>query len=207
MSKKSIVTGLSAFVLFQIILLSGCLTRQKPVDVAIEATTLFSRADLMASAPPPPKANLTLAGTEIPVTVNLQKEGSTVTVELKKDDEVFEEEVYLDLNDSFQFMEGAGDVFAPAIPLIEYPGHQGETKTWEGVVNGTPARAEINTLRTRYYGLKSPVDALEVRIRLAIELEPDKSSSRELRFVIAPEMGVVQRSFGAASSREPAEVK
>lgn len=169
----------------------------------VEAPTLFGRSELRADADPPRKARLVLAGTPIPIEVHAEHDGTKLTLSLKKNGELFEEEAYLSLNDSFQFLEGGGESYDPPIPLITYPGREGQKSSWDGDVEGIKANAEIIAKRIRYYFESSPRDALEVRVNLTIVESPEKSSSRELMFIIVPEKGVIQRSFGTASVREP----
>ncbi len=179
----------------------GCGCHRGPTEP--ESRALFGRAELAANSSPPRKAKLILAGTEIPIEIETEHDGTKLQLILKKNDEVFEEESYLDLNDSFLFSEGGGETYDPPIPLISYPGVEGKVTKWEGEVEGVKSSAQVVGKRIRYYFASAPLDALEVRVNITIWESADKSSTRELMFIIAPEKGVLQRSFGTASVREP----
>lgn len=177
----------------------GCVRTPEPV-----IATLFGRFDLKPDSAPPKNAVLILAGTEIPISIRRDKDGSIVRLTLLSNDEVIEEEVYTDTNDSFSFVEGGGETYSPAIPLISYPGHVGEIIKWQGDVDGTKAVAEVTGKRVPSYFNGSQSEVLEVRVNLTIQSEVTNGPMRQLVFVIAPDRGVVRREFGPASVRRVA---
>ena len=178
----------------------GCSCMRTPEPVV---ATLFGRFDLKPDSAPPREAILALAGTEIPITVERDKQGSTVHLLLRAKDDVLEDEFYTDTNDAFSFVEGGGETYSPAIPLITYPGRVGEVAKWRGEVDGTSAVAEIVGKRIPSYFNGAQSDVLEVRVSLTIQNDSPNGSMRQLVFVIAPDRGVVRREFGPASVRRP----
>lgn len=175
------------------------------------AATRLSRKELAPDTPPPPKAKLLLGGVSVPVTARVARDGNRFTINLVTHDEVFESEEYVNTTDGFSVASIGVTEFEPPIPLLKFPLAVGqETWTWKGTLSADveehSANATITTASdTINFGLR-PVDTIKVQVEIVFDsIGEGESAERQLTFWFQPMKGLIKRSVGATSAREPVE--
>lgn len=154
---------------------------------------------------------LKLAGTIVTADIVQTRKGDEIVIDLRALGQVFETERYTSTDQDFCVLDAGGEVYDPPIPLIKYPMRVGDEWDWTGrIMTGQqphPAKAKVTTASEAMMVNGGTVPAA-VRVQVELQIDsgrPNAPSKRMLTFWIAPDMGVVRRSFGDYSSREPAE--
>jgi hypothetical protein len=166
-----------------------------------------SRQDLDPTRIKHLEARLVLAGTEVPVTLEPQVQGSEFDVLIRAKGAVMETERYLLTDQTFAFVGGTGEEFLPPIPILRYPLQVGDTWKWTGVAALGPVKKKANadvTTGLETLNIVSGVsDSVVVTVDLSIEAQPGLPAARRLRFWIDPKDGLIKRDFAHNSLREP----
>ncbi len=154
-------------------------------------------------------AILTLAGDAIPVAVACTSTSGTVDIKLTAHGAVFEQEQYLQTQDSFDLLNAAGETYDPPIPLARAPMHIGDKWNWSGKMKsgdvGHVAKATITTMKERLFPAgAAPADAVKVQVDFEVDGGGPTPAKRRLVFWMAQNLGVIKRQFGETSMREPA---
>ncbi|MCW5939623.1 MAG: hypothetical protein KF884_01140 [Fimbriimonadaceae bacterium] len=186
--------------------LGGCLPRQDGANPQ-GGPRFASRQDLDPTKIRHLEARLVLAGTEVPVTLEPQIQGSEFNLLIRAKGAVMETERYQVNDQTFAFVGGTGEEFVPPIPILRFPLEVGEKWTWTGVAALGPVKKKANadvTTGLETLNIVSGVsDSVVVTVDLSIEAQPGLPAARRLRFWIDPKDGLVKRDFAHNSLREP----
>ena len=152
-----------------------------------------------------PAAVLVLAGTEIPVTIEGSRNGDLLTLRLvSAHDAELEQEQYLVTGSSFELTQAAGEFYRPPLTLLKFPLKLNASSPWKGqLVIGESARNASATITASPSQLADLSEAVKVEVALQIESGGAKPAQRQLSFWFSPTQGLVQREFGAGSTRRP----
>ena len=168
-----------------------------------------SRADLKPDKLAYEECTLVLAGDKWPVKVSQKQEGDFLQIDLLGHGQVIESERYKSTGEEFSLVTAVGEEFSPPVPLVKYGMRVGETWKWEGKTHTGPAEhaatAKVVT-SSESLPIKGQTVANVIRIDVILAFDsgiPDKPAERKLSIWIAPEMGVVRRSYDNYSVREP----
>ncbi len=154
---------------------------------------------------------LKLAGSKVEAEIQQTREGNDIRIDLVVLGTVFESERYRSTDDQFSVIDTGGERYDPPIPLIKYGMHVGDQWDWTGAYWTGPephkAQAKITT-STEDVSYEGGTIHNAIRIQVVRSVDsgrPDITATRKLVFWIAPDKGVIKRSFGEESSREPLE--
>ena len=165
--------------------------------------------DFRPATSPPTNAQLTMAGVSIPVIIRVNSTGTQVRVVSLQDGKQVDQEIYDDNGSTFALAHAAGENFQPPLPLLNFPMHIGDSWDWSGTTtleNSThPAKAAVRTSVSRTVIKGSPENAVEVDVDLQMGLDTPTVMRRQLKFWFVKGQGIVRRSFGEESVREPRE--
>lgn len=164
---------------------------------------------LGAGCPSSKAANLTLAGDPIPVTVGCTDKAGVIEVKLTAHNAVFEIERYRRNGQNFELLDAAGEIYDPPVIIAKAPMRVGDKWEWTGNMKAGdvahPAKATISTSTDQIWIPNSPaVDAVKITVDFSIDGGGPTPAKRNLSFWLAPKVGVVKRTFGSSSQREPA---
>lgn len=186
--------------------LCGC-NNFSDAEVPFLGQTLATNpAELQPDALPYERAQILIEGTAIPVDVERSEGHEQVAFLFRLGESTIEEEHYAILPHKFALISTAENRFEPPLPLIKYPLHDQQEWTWSGeVLSGiaTPAEAHL-TARSESLHLDGGIHPA-IRITVALEMQSPGESvvTRELNFWFSPGQGLIQRSFGTSSKRQP----
>lgn len=167
-------------------------------------------SDLGPDAKIPAAANLKIGEVNVPVVVRQEDSEDRMVLTLEAHGQTFEKEVYRVTSDSFELVEGAGEVYESPMPVLKFPLTVGESWTWKGTMSSGdgPHDATAN-IATAAEPLLLPVEgstpSVLVVVDLSIQGAGPSPATRKLRFWFVKDKGLVKRQFGIASSREPAK--
>lgn len=155
------------------------------------------------------QCSLELAGSKYKADIEQKRDGTQIQIDLVAFDTVIESERYDSTPDAFSVMDAGGEQYEPPIPLIKYGMHIGDAWTWSGNLKTGPephrttAKVTTSTENLASGGNTFP-NAVRIDVVLSIDSgRPNAPSMRKLQFWIAKNLGVVKRSFGDYSTREP----
>lgn len=152
---------------------------------------------------------LELAGTEYSAEIRQVQEGDQIQIDLLAHGQVIESERYQSTNESFSLVNAGGEQCDPPIPLIRYGMTVGDSWDWKGrTLTGPAPHAATAQITTSAESLTIKGQTLPKVVRIDVNLAiesgvPDSPVPRKLSFWIAPEMGVVKRSYDNYSTRLP----
>lgn len=194
---------------------AGCLAKKGSVDVAAQQEppaprilTLESADDLKLDALPYIQGQLILAGTVIPIELQLKRKGSEIHYLLLASGQQIEEEIY-ELGPSELLLRNAsGESFTPPIPILRFPMSAGRSWDWSGKMASGPtpprqASAQVTSEGVTLNVPGGPYSSVLVRVKLEIESGGPSAAERHLSFWFAQRAGLVKREFGSSSTREP----
>ena len=168
--------------------------------------------DFNPSTAPPAAAQLTMAGVSFPVTLKVNTaDGGELRIVAIQDAKAVDQEVYQDDGATFSLAHAGGENFKPPIPLLNFPMHIGDTWDWAGSTtmdtSAQAARASIRTAVSRTMIDGNPENSVEVDIDLEMGINSPSPMRRQLKFWFVKGKGIVRRSFGEESIREPLDSK
>ncbi len=170
-------------------------------------TAYLQASELKPETLPYEEGFLVLAGTQIPVVIEEVREPKKLTLKIKTNGALIEDEVYEFDETGFRFLAGPGVAFSPAIPLIRYPVKSGETWKWAGTMNQSDssykATADITAKNETLNIPAGKFETLYVEVNMRLEVGTPEPAIRLLKFWFVPNQGVLRREFGASSTREP----
>lgn len=149
-----------------------------------------------------------MAGVSFPVTLKVtsQNDGKLRIIALQ-DSKPVDQEIYQDDGSEFSLAHAAGENFNPPMPLLNFPMHIGDNWDWEGTttMESSPqaARASVRTSVSRTMIDGNPENSVEVDVDLEMGLNSPSPMRRQLKFWFVKGKGIVRRSFGEESIREP----
>jgi hypothetical protein len=157
---------------------------------------------------PPVAAQLTMAGVSFPVTIRVAASpGGMLRITALQDSKPVDEELYHDDGATFSLARAAGENFEPPMPLLSFPMHIGDHWDWTGSTtmdtSAQAARASIHTAVSRTMIDGNPENSVEVDIDLEMGVNSASPMRRQLKFWFVKGKGIVRRSFGEESIREP----
>ena len=179
---------------------SGLLTKGHGVLIS-------KSSDIAPDADPSPQ-QVVYAGTVIPVEVkrSLSPDGS-LKLDFWYQGVSLETEIYRSTPTEFDLVNAAGEDYAPPIPLLRFPMNAGDSWKWSGqMMTGPTGRSASAVVSTREDKLNM-ADAIVVQVDLNMESGSSAPATRELTFRFVKGKGVIEREFGASTSRGPAEGK
>jgi len=195
--------GLTAFVLAAL-LAHGCQHANRSNGPPINAYR-----DIKPDSLTQKRCSLELAGSKYQAEIRQTKQGDQVQIDLMALGQVIESERYESNDTTFSVVDAGGERYDPPIPLLKYPMNVGDEWDWSGnIVTGPEphkTKAKIATTNEDMTINGGTVhNVVRVEVLLSIESgRPSEPSTRKLKFWIAPDMGVVKRSFGDYSTRGP----
>lgn len=155
------------------------------------------------------ECTLTFAGDKWTAKLSQKQEGDSIRIDLLGHGQIIESEHYKSTDQAFCLVSANGEEFSAPVPLIKYPMKVGDGWKWEGVTLTGPvkhkASAQVST-SAESLPIKGQTVPNVVRVDVVLTFDsgnPDDPAERKLSFWIAPEMGVVKRSYGNYSVREP----
>lgn len=154
---------------------------------------------------------LVLAGDRWPAKITEKWDGDDYQIDLVAHGEVIESERYKTTDEAFSLMAAVGESFSPPIPLIKYGMHLGDTWSWTGVTVTGPTQHKaaakvVTSSETLTIKGQTVPNVIRVDVQLAFDSGiPSAPAPRKISFWIAPQMGVVKRSYENYSVREPPE--
>lgn len=164
-------------------------------------------SDLKPDTPPPPRADLILAGTKIPVDLKAMRRAKEFVIELTAFGESIESEKYISSPDEFALREALGEVYEPAITLLRPGIVLNEEWRWRGAISSggvdRKATASIFLANSPASPNTLPTDSIKVVVALTITSGEGISAERGLAFYFVPNKGLLRREFGHASTRVP----
>ncbi len=175
----------------------------------MDGTKVSDFAAFSTAAVPPQNATLKVAGVRIDTVMKTRRDDGRIILDLVSNSEVIDHETYHEDNGGLSLEYAAGETFSPVIPLVRLPMRVGETWKWNGVLKNDggdqPATAEIRTEAAKIDTGGDLNHGLEVVVLLDLK-QPNGSENvrRKLHFWLVEGHGVVRRSFGDESQREPA---
>lgn len=179
----------------------------KPAEEGPQGRKIEKSSEMNPSALPASKATLVLKDSKIPVNLTRKVKGDTIEISLGMGPDIFEVEIYRSTSSAFDFVglkfggTDAGDVYDPPIPLLKFPMTVGDSWKWKGKnifgSGGHTAEAVVTTSQ------QSNSMAVTVEVALEIESGGPMPAKRKLVFVFEPDKGVVRRTFGESSERQP----
>jgi hypothetical protein len=167
---------------------------------------ISSTADLKPDADPGAQA-ANYGGTVFPVEVKTKKLNNDFTIDLWHDGVSFEQEKYLSTDTEFDLMNAAGEDYTPPIPLLYFPMNAGDSWNWSGqMMIGPSGRAATAVISTREdtIDMSGSSKALVVEVNLSMDSGANVPATRKLSFWFVKGKGIVERNFGASTSRAPA---
>lgn len=195
MTKPALTTALVLFALV------GCKPRPSGPDWVSE---------LRPDTPPPPRADLLLAGTRIPVDVNTVRRAKEYVIELSTFGETIEVEKYISTPTEFLLREALGEVFKPALTLLRSGAKLKEKWEWRGAISsgGVDRRATASVFMSDEPASTKalPAESIKVVVSLTIASGDGISAERGLAFYFVRQKGLLRRDFGHGSTRVPAGV-
>lgn len=147
-----------------------------------------------------PKGEKGALSTEFDVTVRHEAHDKTVSIDLETQGETVERELYETSSDAFRLVSTSEDSFAPGIDLLHFPAKEADEWSWDGKVSyggiSRPAQATIK--------VKKEGSGLVSEVALKIQADAGRPDlDRTLKFWFEKDKGVVRRSFGEVSIRQP----
>ena len=189
----------------------GCNGNPKPTPIEgpIRGQPISSREVISPGTPPPLNAKLTLSGSPFEVTIATIRDKSTYAIELMKEDEILDREVYDDSVDRFRLVMAGGETYEEPIDLLRFPMKIGDSWEWQGkiVANGNPreAMAKVETVEDQQFIAGAPVPAVKVIVTLQFRaVGASDAAKRILTFWFADKKGLFKRQYDSVSIREPA---
>jgi len=176
---------------------------------AVDGTTVSAFTAFSTTAVSPQNATLKVAGVHIDTVMKTRREKGRIILDLVSNSDVIDHETYVEDSGGLSLEYAAGETFSPVIPLVRLPMHVGETWNWTGVLKNDggdqPATAEIRTEASKIDTGGDLNHGLEVVVLLDLK-QPNGTENvrRKLQFWLVEGHGVVRRSFGDESQREPA---
>jgi hypothetical protein len=173
-----------------------------------QGAAVTSTVDLKPDAEPGKTAEMVMAGTHIPVSVSIKREGDSFEILLRAHNETFEREAYKTSPGAFSLKEAASETYWPELDLIRFPMHVGDDWDWRGTVSAGgvkhDAQARIKTSSTHLYQDGASTEAIQVEVDLIRFSKGTKTpAERKLVFDFVQGKGIVRREFGDASVRQP----
>lgn len=163
--------------------------------------------DVQPDASPPPRADLVLAGTKIPVDLKVARRAKEFVIELSAFGEIIESEKYISTPEEFSLREALGEIYEPAITLLRPGLMLNEEWQWRGEISsgGVERKASANVFMANSPASPStlPIDSVKVVVSLIISSGEGISAERGLTFYFVPKQGLLRRDFGHASTRIP----
>jgi len=147
------------------------------------------------------RANLNLAGVDVPVDGTIVDEKGVTVYEWRAYSEVIEREGYAFEGPNVSLVDALGETYAPPLPLIG-----SKATSWKGKVTTAGIEREAKASMKEGKGTVefdgNALDASMVSVTLEIGSTPFVSK-RELSFYFVPGQGLLKRSFGTYSVRTP----
>lgn len=167
-------------------------------------------ADLQPDANIPATALLKIGQVDVPVEVVQASNGDRVELSLNAHGQTFEKEIYRVSTDSFELVEGAGEVYEKPLPVLRFPLAVGDSWTWNGTMSSGDGPHDASAkIATSEEPLLLPVEGSTASVLVVVDLSIKGAgptpAARKLRFWFVKGKGLVKRQFGIASSREPAK--
>jgi hypothetical protein len=149
-----------------------------------------------------------MAGVSIPVSIRISTErGGLIRLTAMQEERQVDQEVYQDNASAFSLDHAAGETFRPPVPLLVFPMHIGDNWDWSGTTtlenSSQAARATVRTAMSRTVIDGSPANSVEVDVDLQMGVNTATPMKRHLKFWFVKGKGIVRRSFGEESVREP----
>jgi hypothetical protein len=174
---------------------------------------VYDQAKLKLDSLPYQTGVLIMGGTPYAIKLDLKKETKdgdfSFLVNLNKEGTKVEEERYHIDDATFQYRGSEHETFDPPLTLINFPLKDSATSDWDGELDWGgmkfKASAKIST-KADPLNLQSGKidDAIMILVALDIKEPGGNVATKELKFWVAPDRGLVRRDFAATSSREPA---
>lgn len=166
--------------------------------------------DLQPDAAIAQNASLKIGQVDVPVAVVQSTETDRMILALEAHGQVFEREVYRVAGDSFDLVEGAGEVYEDPLPILKFPLAIGDAWSWKGKMSsGNEPHDASAKIATSSEPLLLPAEGSTPSVLVVVDLEISGAgptpATRKLRFWFVKGKGLVKRQFGIASTREPAK--
>ena len=178
---------------------------------ALSKDRIGSSSDLVGEGVPYLQGNLILAGTVVPVAIEVKASGDQTRFDLVAHGETIEKEIYGNGPSGYSIIEAGGESYVPPVPILRFPLDVGDRWKWSGTASSGPIRhqatAEISTSREELNVPGGPYSTVRVKVELKFSgTGAAQPTVRNLDFWFAPGKGVVKRQFGASSTREPRQI-
>ena len=164
-------------------------------------------SDLHLTEAPYHEANVIISGIVMPVALTARHGEGTVEFVLELDDGEFDIEYYQYDDKSFRFVGTQFESYEPAIPLARFPFTVGDAWSWKGksIFAGKTrsATATVTTGTEKLNVAGGPYETIVITIELSTAVDSAERAVREMKFWIAPKIGIVRREFDFDSAREP----
>lgn len=188
-------------------LLAVALACNRDSDSQASSLRIRTPDQLKPGSLPYTRGALVLAGTAVPVELAQTRSGNTLGLELRAHGKLVERERYIADGNGFRLQEASGETYDPPLPLLQFPMTVGQSWNWEGKVlsagSSRPASATVVSSMEKLNAPGGPYDCVVVRVDLEIETGAGEPVKRALRLWFARGQGIVQREFGATSTRQP----
>jgi hypothetical protein len=152
------------------------------------------------------RAELNLAGAKIPVELSTRKDDGVMMVEIRAHNKIVETEKYEIGGGLFKVKEVAGNIFQPAIVLLDADLAR-EGVPWKGTVGSgsgsTTATAVISREVEDLNIATGPRRAMLVKVTLTLNDQTDQEVVRDMKFWFVDDLGLAKRQIGPVSTREP----
>ena len=203
---RSLILGAIAVSLGAIVI-SRC--SQSVKTIASGSGAKYAKAsDLNLSQAPYDEANIILGGIVLAASLTARHGEGTVEFVLElKDDPEPDIEYYEYDDESFRFAGTRYETYEPAIPLARFPFTVGDAWSWKGksIFAGKTrsATATVTTGTEKLNVAGGPYETIVITIELSTAVDSAERAVREMKFWIAPKIGIVRREFDFDSAREP----
>lgn len=169
-----------------------------------------ARADLTPDALYSSKAEYHLSGLVLPVELRRKLDGNLVKFELIAEGTPIDTEVYLSDDKAFGLKEMNMESYEPAIPLLKFPMHIGDTWEWKGAQeSGGRNHKSWAKITSTIETLPNQVETVKVTVDLFVDSNAGKASERNLVFWFTKGRGIIKRTYGdpiARVSLDPGDI-